>query len=84
MASLFALEDEVALLKGELSGMGVEKGIEAYLVVLSVDTLGHSCKAFWLPKKKQRGVEYQLVEQQHAQSPLPLCSLFIHRTSRHF
>ena len=54
MASLFALEDEVALLKGELSGMGVEKGIERYLVVLSVDTLGLFCKAFWFPKQTER------------------------------
>ena len=54
VASLLALEDEIALLKGELSGMGVEKGIETYLVVLSVDTLGLSCKALWFPKKTER------------------------------
>ena len=38
VASLLALEDEIALLKGELSGMGVEKGIETYLIEPGVDT----------------------------------------------
>ena len=54
VASLLAFEDEIALLKGELSGMGVEKGIETYLVVHRVDTLGLSCKASRLPKKTER------------------------------
>ena len=83
VASLLAFEDEIALLKGELSGMGVEKGIETYLVVLSVDTLGLSCKVSRF-SKKQGGKVHKLVEQQHAQSPLPLCSLFIRGTSRRF
>ena len=54
VASLLALEDEIALLKGELSGMGVEKGIETYLIEPGVDTFGLSCKAFWSPKKTGR------------------------------
>ena len=83
VASLLALEDEIALLKGELSGMGVEKGIETYLIEPGVDTFGLSCKAFWSPKK-QGGEAHKLVEQQDTQLPLPLCSLFIRRTSRRF
>ena len=56
MASLLALEDEIALLKGELSGMAAEKGIETYLVVLCVDTLGLSCKVFGSQKTERRGI----------------------------